>query len=155
MEINALDRRTGSGSTSFDIEEEKIETQFEPGEDWIDHTEKAQPSTGFTAAVFSENWPDSDNLDARILEVGDEFVKLDVLLDRASRQIETRVYRRELLEGAVTLEAGNYVLVRIFRGRGKIKFTFNNGNDIVDKEVFENLSRFDDLEDFNFDRVLE
>jgi hypothetical protein len=99
----------------------------------------------------SESWDDTENLDARIVRVRGEAVHVEVLVDRANRRFEDRIFNRDLLKGAVSLEAGNYILLRIFRGKGKIKFTFHNGDKLVDKSIFEDLSRYSDLEDFDFD----
>lgn len=102
----------------------------------------------------SESWDDVQNLDSRILEVRHDSVKMEVLIDMTERHFEDRVFPRDLLEGAVQLQEGNYVLIRRFKGEGKIKFTFEDGSRIVKKEAFENTSRFQDLDDFDFDKEL-
>lgn len=102
-------------------------------------------------AGISENWDDTENLDARIVRVREKAIHVEMLVDRVERRFEDRVFNRNLLKDAVSLEVGNYILVRIFRGKGKIKFTFHDGDKLVDKSIFEDLSRYSDLEDFDFD----
>jgi hypothetical protein len=150
-------------SSEIRFEPEMMPSEWEEGsdtsgsvveEEWSDPTESAGTTADLSFSGFSENWDSTDNLDARILEVRDNRVKLDVLLDRERRQFEERLYPRQLLEGAVNIEVGKYVLIRIFRAQGKIKFTFHNGDGIVDKKMFEDMSRFRDLDEIDFDTVL-
>jgi len=105
-------------------------------------------------AGVNERWDDVQNLDARILELRPDSVKVEVLLDREERHFQDRIFPRDLLEGAVPLEEGNYILFRRLKGKGKIKFTFEDGSRVVDKEVFEDKSRFRDLDDFEFNKEL-
>lgn len=155
MEVNMPDIQESEKALTATLEEYfyelKVEREIETGDRW----EQYLPAVPGTLTEFSESWEDTQNLDARIIEIQDQLVKLEVLVDRESRQFEDRFFRKQLLEGAVTLEVGTYVLLRIFRGRGKIKFTFHNGDSIVDRELFEDTSRFSDLDDFDFDVELE
>lgn len=113
-----------------------------------------RPSSTEFAGV-SESWDETKNMDARILEVRPNSVRLEILVDRDERRFQDRTFSRDLLEGAVTLEEGNYVLVRRFKGEGKIKFTFDNANNYVrHKELFEDKSRFEDIHDFEFGKKL-
>lgn len=105
-------------------------------------------------AGIQENWDDVQNLDARILEVRPKSVKVEVLVNREERRFQDRVFPKDLLQGAVCLNEGNYILIRRFKAKGKIKFTFQDGNRVVEKEAFEDTSRFQDLDDFGFDRDL-
>jgi len=105
-------------------------------------------------AGVNERWDDVQNLDARILELRPESVKVEVLLDREKRRFQDRVFPRDLLEGAVPLEEGRCILFRRLKGKGKIKFTFEDGSRVVDEDVFEDKSRFRDLDEFDFDKEL-
>ena len=145
FETDVLPSSAERGSTGLDSPIE--------GE-WTESNELADSTVDLSFSGYSENWESTDNLDARILEIRGEYVRLDVLIDRDKKQFEERTYPRDLLDGAVKLEAGRYVLIRIFRGRGKIKFTFHNGDGVVNKDFFEDLTRFRDLDDIDFDKVL-
>lgn len=104
---------------------------------------------------IEEHWPYTENIDGRILEVGTDHVKLELLVDKEQNRFQDRIFPKDLLEGAVTLQEGNYILMRRFKGKGKIKFTFDNANNYVkNREAFEDKSRFDDLNDFDFDLEL-
>lgn len=134
--------------TDYPASEEKpLESTIED-----DFADDAVHSGGFSGV--SESWDDVQNLDARILEVRPGSVKMEVLVDTAKRRFEDRVFSRDLLEGAVHLKEGNYVLIRRFKGKGKIKFVFEDGSRIAKKEAFEDTSRFQDLDDFDFDKEL-
>jgi hypothetical protein len=116
---------------------------------------ETRPAGRGSFAGIQEQWEDVRNLDARIIEVRRESVKVEVLIDREERRFQDRIFDRNLLESAVPLEEGAYLLIRRFKGKGKIKFTFENGNKYVrSKDVFEDKSRFQDLDDFDFDRDL-
>ncbi|PSQ78156.1 MAG: hypothetical protein BRD37_03455 [Bacteroidetes bacterium QH_8_67_23] len=93
------------------------------------------------------------SIDARILEVTDETVKLECLISKTKHEFQERVFPKALLEGVVDLEVGSYVLLRILQRPGKIAHVFHNGDGIVQKEVFEDTSRFDDLDDMDLDRM--
>jgi len=135
------------------IEEYRVgEDEKRESETFGSSREEDFTQVGFTGV--QESWNDVQNLDARILEVRPGSVKLEVLEDREERSFQDRIFSRDLLEGSVRLEKGNYILVRIFKGEGKIKFTFQDGGKIADKEAFEDTSRFQDLDDIDFDKEL-
>ena len=109
-------------------------------------------STGFVGV--NETWDDYTNVDARIVEVGEDWVRLDCLVDSENQVFQERTFQRRLLEGALPVRTGAYVLIRIFTSPGKIKHTFTDGEKYVRKEFFEDDSWFVDLEDAGLDEML-
>ncbi|WP_457654109.1 hypothetical protein [Rhodocaloribacter sp.] len=106
------------------------------------------------STLVAETWEEYLNIDARVLEVGDDWVRMDCLLDRESKYFEERVFERLLVEGAGPLHEGKYVLIRIRQRKGKQVVTFHDGGKCVRKDAFEDYSMFKDLLDEELQKPL-
>mgnify|MGYP000206367102 CR=1 FL=1 len=107
-----------------------------------DASSKSQPLVG-----VNENWSKIKNYDARVIEIRKSTIKLDCLVDRENKKFQTRLFDKSLFTNIHDLKAGKYILVRVFKKPGKISFTINNGEKLVDKRNFENHPEFSDLDD--------
>lgn len=113
-----------------------------------DTTSESQPFVG-----INENWSEIKNYDARIIEIGDSKIKLDCLVDRENKKFQTRLFDKSLFTNIHDLIAGKYILVRVFKKPGKVSFTINDGENLVDKSNFENHPEFADLDYINHEPV--
>lgn len=95
------------------------------------------------------------NIDARITEVGEDFVRLDCLVDSANRLFEEREFERELLKG-LPLHVGAYVFIRVLQRPRKMMFTFHDGEKYVrHKDLFEDDTWIDELDTAGLDQMLD
>lgn len=108
-----------------------------------------------TTIPEAETWEDYDHVDARILEIGDDWVRMDCLIDRNSREFEERTFERLLVEGAGSLYVGKYVVITIRRRTGKQVVTFHDGEKTVNRENFEDYSMFENLLDDDLQKPLD
>lgn len=93
-----------------------------------------------------DNWDEVRTFDARIIEIKDSSVVLDCLMDRENKHFETRIFNKRLFKNFNDLNEGQYILIRQFSKPGKITFTLNNGEKLVNKEYFESHPEFSDLD---------
>lgn len=103
---------------------------------------------------FSEDWDVRKNIQSRITDFSDEFVVLECLVDEDDRIFERSSFRRNIMEGVVPVEVGKYVLIRYFEKSGKCKYTFFDGDNIVNESLFESdkdYSYLNELEAFSSD----
>ena len=133
-----------------------------PTESWYVHGQERRTDVGSSTPIrllkgfagVRETWDDCTSIDARIIEIGEEWVRLDCLVDSENQVFQERVFQRGLLEGALPMRVGAYVLIRVFTSPGKIKHTFDDGEKLVRKKFFEDDSWFADLEDVSLDEML-
>ena len=124
--------------------------------DAVFETAKSLMSATGTSGLksFRETWSDVLHIDARIIDVRDQWVNLECLMDPDERRFQQRRFERSLLEGAVPLEVGGYLVVSRHKKPGKVVHTFRDGSKLVDREAFEKSSRFDDLADLDLEQPL-
>lgn len=96
---------------------------------------------------FVGTWDMVRYVDARIVEVHKDWIRLDCLVDRKERVFQERIFERTLLEGIATIRVGAYIFIKIAQRAGKLMFTFADGERFVRKEAFEDDFSFSDLED--------
>ncbi|NGP88985.1 hypothetical protein [Fodinibius halophilus] len=105
-------------------------------------------------AGVNESWDTVKTFDARVIEINDPNVVLDCLIDRENKRFETRIFRLELFNNFEKLREGQYILIRQFTKPGKVSFTINDGEKLVNKEYFEShpeLSEIDEIENQEID----
>lgn len=100
----------------------------------------------------TENWTDIDIIDARLIEIEKDVFTLDCLIDTENKIFETREFHSSIIPSYQNIELGDFFIIRIFTKPGKQAITINKDNSISRKNLFNDPSRYNDLDDYKFEK---
>ena len=141
----------GDGSPPSDSSELDTES-----EDEVSHaTEFFDRYVNRGGTAFHKAWDDLMYIDGRIIEATPTTVTVDCLLDREAEEFEERVFDRGLFDGAVPVELGRFVIIRMQQRSGQYCLTVYDGQKRVNREPFETIEGLEQLEQFDYDAPYE
>ncbi len=103
---------------------------------------------------ISENWSSTFTIPSNIIEVNNEFVILECLIDYQNKILETRRFKRTLLDGKCRLFPNHIIILKISERPGKIQFEFEDGANFGYEKYFNPSEYLPDASSINTGKLI-
>ncbi|MFY0698388.1 MAG: hypothetical protein JXR11_11085 [Balneola sp.] len=113
----------------------------------IESKVKVDPNEDFKTGIEWNKVVTAENFSAKVIEITDETVKLEVLTDSVNKVFEERIFDRKLFEDITPFKNGKYIYIRYLSRPGKAEILISDGDKIAKKKYFEDYSEFDFIDD--------
>lgn len=88
------------------------------------------------AGVVEDQWDVRQNIPAMIVDHNEDVVTMECLIDESNLKTQKRLFKTNLLKGAVELEPGTLVLIKTYQRPGKLNIEFVNGKGLFRSNLF-------------------
>lgn len=93
---------------------------------------------------------------SRILDINNEYVKLEVLVDPKESIFKEKTFDRILFSDLLSSDVGGYVILRLLKRPGEARIQIIDGKGLIppkEKELFEDYSEFDFLDNIETESI--
>lgn len=88
------------------------------------------------AGVIEDQWDVRQNIPAMIIEHNEDIVTMECMIDESNLKTQKRLFKTDLLKGAVELKRGTLVLIKTYQRPGKLNIAFVNGKGLFRSNLF-------------------
>lgn len=145
--------------SNLSVVDTEDEINIETGDYSEEEIKTGQTSKNYESADFQiigvdgGIWPIRKNYYGRVVEVKDDYISVDCLIDPLNKEFEERKFLKLMFENLKDLFIGKYVLIKIFVRQGKSQLIIDDAEKLVNKDLFENKSKYSDLADIDNPKI--
>lgn len=94
-------------------------------------------------SVIIEQWKNTQNLSARIIEVNEQNVLLECLIDKRIRQYQERRFNIDLFDGIAEIKQGKLIMLQVYQKPQHFMIKIVDGEGMIPKSDFQNNDVFE------------
>ena len=112
-----------------------------------------------SAGVVEDHWTFRQNIPAMIVDYNEDVVTMECMIDEGNLKTQKRLFKTELLKGAIELERESLVLIKTYQRPGHLNIEFVNGKGLFRSNLFidatEKEKAFAGIEKGIFDKPIK
>ncbi|RIV42951.1 hypothetical protein [Flagellimonas pelagia] len=139
VEEHVEERKKDASQGNVDANYEKVDVEFFVGRDQIQKEEYNLTHHDFISGGFKveESWTNKISYQAKVIEIGLDYVICECLVDKEGREFEVREFGKVLFKHLEGLKENTPVMLVYKERPGSMRFDVYNGEYLVDMKLFE------------------